>query len=61
MPNTIGEFAASKLDEFKKELPKLDQKDELEDLIRRTKKELGESVERTLFVNQVFEKIKTLK
>jgi restriction system-associated AAA family ATPase len=60
MPNTIGEFAASKLDEFKKELPKLDQKDELEDLIRRTQKELGESVERTLFVNQVFEKIKSL-
>lgn len=60
MPNTIGEFAASKLDEFKNELPKLNQKDELEDLIRRTQKELGESVERTLFVNQVFQKIKSL-
>ncbi len=60
MPNTIGEFAASKLDEFKEELPKLNEKDELEDLIRRTQRALGESVERTLFVNQVFEKIKSL-
>jgi restriction system-associated AAA family ATPase len=60
MPNTIGEFAASKLDEFKEELPKLNEKNELEDLIRRTQKALGESVERTLFVNQIFEKIKSL-
>lgn len=60
MPNTIGEFAASKLDEFKEELPKLNEKGELEDLIRRTQKALGESVERTLFVNQIFEKIKSL-
>lgn len=60
MPNTIGEFAASKLGEFKKELDKLNSKEELEDLIRRTQKELGESVERTLFVNQVFEKIKAI-
>ena len=60
MPNTIGEFAASKLDEFKEQLPKLNQKGELEDLIRRTQKALGESVERTLFVNQIFEKIKSL-
>ncbi|MEO0584229.1 MAG: restriction system-associated AAA family ATPase, partial [Bacteroidota bacterium] len=59
MPNTIGEFAASKLEEFKEELPKLNQQDELEDLIRRTQRELGESVERILFVNQVFEKIKS--
>ena len=60
MPNTIGEFAASKLEAFKIELPELNQKDKLEDLIRRTQQALGESVERTLFVNQIFEKIKSL-
>jgi len=60
MPNTIGEFAASKLEEFKSELNNLNNKEELEDLIRRTQNELGESVERTLFVNQIFEKIKSI-
>ena len=60
MANTIGEYAAVRLKEFEEELPNLNEKKELEDLIRRTQKELGESVERTLFVNQVFEKIKGL-
>jgi len=60
MPNTIGEYAASKLDEFKKEIPKLNKREDLENLIRRTQNNLGESVERTLFVNQVFEKIKSI-
>lgn len=60
MANTIGEYAAVRLKELEEELPNLNEKTELEDLIRRTQKELGESVERTLFVNQVFEKIKGL-
>jgi len=61
MANTIGEYAAARLRKFEEELPALEQKEDLEELIRRTQRELGESVERTLFVNQVFEKIKRTK
>lgn len=60
MANTIGEYAAQTLAQFERELPGLESKDNLEDLIRRTQRALGESVERTLFVNQIFEKIKKL-
>ncbi len=60
MPNTIGEYAAARLEEFKGELKEKNTVEELEDLIRRTQNTLGESVERTLFINQIFEKIKEL-
>lgn len=60
MPNTIGEYAQKKLDEFDDELKQTNTQEDLENLIARIKAEMGESVERVLFVNKVIDKIESL-
>lgn len=49
-PDTIGEFANSKIEELRKELIKVTDKDAF---IVKIKREIGESVERVLFINEV--------
>ncbi len=51
-PDTIGEFANSKIEELRKELNNITDKDAF---IGKIKREIGESVERVLFINEVFD------
>lgn len=62
MPNTIGEYAQKRVEEFRIEFAtyKEDLK-LLEDLIIRIDNELGESVERILLVNEIITKIESIK
>ena len=53
-PDTIGAYANSKIDEFRKELETTEDK---EAFIKRVKNELGESVERVLFINEILDQI----
>lgn len=53
-PDTIGAYANSKIDEFRKELETSEDK---EALLRRVKNEIGESVERVLFINEILDLI----
>ncbi|WP_109299602.1 restriction system-associated AAA family ATPase [Aquimarina sp. AU474] len=61
MPNTIGEYAQQRLNEFDKELKRLKSKKSLEKLIVKVKSEMGDSVERVLFVNKIMDKIEAIK
>ena len=61
MPNTIGEYAQQRLAEFREEFMLLNSPKEMELLIIKINKELGESVERVLFVNEIINKIESLK
>ncbi|MGB1017779.1 MAG: restriction system-associated AAA family ATPase [Chitinophagales bacterium] len=58
MPNTIGEYAQKRLQEFYAELELLKTKADMEKLISKVKEEMGDSVERLIFVNKVFDKMK---
>ena len=51
-PDTIGEYANSKIQELRKELIATTDKDAF---ISKIKKEIGESVERVLFINEVLD------
>lgn len=51
-PNTIGEYANSRIQELRKELTTITNKDAF---ISKIKKEIGESVERVLFINEVID------
>lgn len=53
-PDTIGAYANRKIDELRKELETSEDK---EALLRRVKKEIGESVERVLFINEILDQI----
>jgi restriction system-associated AAA family ATPase len=53
-PDTIGAYANSKIDEFRKELETIEDK---EAFLKRVKNELGESVERVLFINEILDQI----
>ena len=55
MPNTIGEFAQAKVTEFREKSSNLRNNEEKEDLIKKIKESLGESVERTLLVHEILE------
>lgn len=57
MPNTIGEYALKRYEELQIILDSTDNKDELEKLIGDVKEELGDSVERVLFIKKVVDKI----
>lgn len=61
MPNTIGEYAQKSLEVFRKEFELLETPEQMEDLIVRINKELGESVERILLVNEIINKIEGSK
>ncbi|WP_055442280.1 restriction system-associated AAA family ATPase [Lacinutrix himadriensis] len=61
MPNTIGEYAQQSLEVFRKEFELLEDSKQMEDLIIRINKELGESVERILLVNEIINKIEGSK
>ncbi|WP_026716343.1 restriction system-associated AAA family ATPase [Flavobacterium gelidilacus] len=61
MPNTIGEYAQQRVEEFKTEFLLLKTPKQMEELIIRINKELGESVERILLVNEIITKIESLK
>ena len=61
MPNTIGEYAQLRLETFRKEFELLKIATEMEDLIVQINKELGESVERVLLVNEIINKIESFK
>lgn len=61
MPNTIGEYAQQSLEVFRKEFELLEHPKQMEDLIIRINKELGESVERILLVNEIINKIESSK
>ena len=53
-PDTIGAYANSKIEDFRKELETTEDK---ELLIKRVKNEIGESVERVLFINEILDQI----
>ncbi|WP_271767959.1 restriction system-associated AAA family ATPase [Aquimarina algiphila] len=53
MPNTIGEYAQARLKELRSELPMMKTDTQKEDLIERIQKELGESVERLIVINEI--------
>lgn len=55
MPNTIGEYAQQKLNEFRNELNRLESPEKTEDLISRIQNEIGESVERALLINEIID------
>ena len=55
MPNTIGEFAQAKVTEFREKSSNLRNNEEKEDLIKKIKESLGESVERTLLIHEILE------
>jgi len=61
MPNTIGEYAQKRFDEFELELKRLRSPKSLESLIERVKNEMGDSVERVIFVNRIIDKIESKK
>jgi len=51
-PDTIGEFANNKIEELRKEFEKGANK---EAFIERVKQQIGESVERVLFINEILD------
>lgn len=53
-PDTIGAYANSKIDELRKALETSEDK---EALLSRVKNEIGESVERVLFINEILDQI----
>jgi hypothetical protein len=53
-PDTIGAYANSKIEEFRKELETSEDK---EAVLKRVKIEIGESVERVLFINEILDQI----
>ncbi|AZB30572.1 restriction system-associated AAA family ATPase [Chryseobacterium balustinum] len=53
-PETIGEFANQKIDELRKELENTDDK---EKFLIKVRKEIGESVESVLFINDIIDQI----
>jgi restriction system-associated AAA family ATPase len=53
-PDTIGAYANSKIEEFRKELETAEDKDAV---LKRVKIEIGESVERVLFINEILDQI----
>lgn len=53
-PETIGAYANSKIEEFRKELENTEDK---EAVLNRVKNEIGESVERVLFINEILDQI----
>jgi restriction system-associated AAA family ATPase len=53
-PETIGEFANQKIDELRKELENTDDK---EKFLTKVRKEIGESVESVLFINDIIDQI----
>tara|TARA_R110000764_G_scaffold239351_2_gene338574 strand:- start:780 stop:1511 length:732 start_codon:yes stop_codon:yes gene_type:complete len=55
MANTIGEFAQKKVTEFRERSSNMRNDEEKEELIKRIKEELGESVERTLLIHEITE------
>ncbi|QXP54659.1 restriction system-associated AAA family ATPase [Cellulophaga sp. HaHa_2_95] len=61
MPNTIGEYAQQSLEVFRKEFELLEHPKQMEELIIKINKELGESVERILLVNEIINKIEGSK
>lgn len=61
MPNTIGEYAQQRVEEFRIEFKLLKTPKQMEDLIIKINKELGESVERILLVNEIITKLESLK
>ena len=61
MPNTIGEYAQQRLEEFRTEFKLLQTSKQMEDLIIKVNRELGDSVERILFVNEIINKIENSK
>jgi len=61
MPNTIGEYAQQRLEEFRVEFKLLKTAKQLDDLINKINSELGESVERILIVNEIITKLESLK
>ena len=56
MPNTVGKVAQKRISYYKKEFETLD-KDQLEEFVVKVKTEMGESVERLLFLNDVYKKM----
>jgi len=60
MPNTIGAYAQQRLDEFKAIAASVETPEDIEQLIRNVKNELGDSVERIVFVNELIEKLERL-
>lgn len=61
MPNTIGEYAQQRVEEFRTEFELLKTPKQMEDLIIKINKELGESVERILLVNEIITKLESLE
>jgi len=55
MPNTIGEFAQKRLQEFRELNSVIRKNSEKEYLIQQLKNELGESVERTLLIHEILD------
>ncbi|MCM4168368.1 DNA replication and repair protein RecF [Arenibacter antarcticus] len=53
-PDTIGAYANSRIDALRKELETADDK---EALLKRVKEEIGDSVERVLFINEILDQI----
>lgn len=53
-PDTIGAYAKGKIEEFRKELETSEDK---EAVLKRVKIEIGESVERVLFINEILDQI----
>lgn len=60
MPNTIGEYAQKRLNEYKAAFESMSSAEQLENLLDTLQSELGESVETVLFINKIIQKIDTL-
>jgi restriction system-associated AAA family ATPase len=57
MPNTVGKVAQKRIQELREEFEQLERKD-YDGFIVKVKKEIGESVERLLLLNEVYKKMK---